>query len=123
MNQFLQFCVGIAVIIASTFYGYGLWKDRKNSNKLDTVKLFKDQIDGMELKMKAQELDIEKLTKEVHNLKLAIEEKDKKLLEALAILQGRDPAMSTFINSGTKFMQDNGPIFKRLEKYLDKQSY
>lgn len=123
MNEFLQICIGVAVVIASTFYGYGLWRDRKNGNKIDTVKLFKDQIDGMELKMKAQELDIEKLTKEVHDLKLAIEEKDKKLLEALAILQGRDPAMSTFIENGNKFMLDTTPIFKRLDKYLDKQSY
>lgn len=107
-------------MFAGAAYGYGLYKDRKDNSKINTVKLFKDQVDAMELKIKGQSEEIVNLAKEVHDLKEEIMEKDKKLSELLEILQGKDPAIANFISA---FEKDISPILKRLEKYLDKQSF
>lgn len=123
MSQFLQSCIGIAVLIAGAAYGYGLWKDRKDGSKINAVKLFKDQVDGMELKMKTQAEDIEKLTEQIKELKEEIEKKDKKLADVLEILQGKDPLTQAFTKRMFEVADKAAPLMLRLEKYLDKQSF
>lgn len=134
MNTFLQVMLGIGGFVGGIAYAYGQWKDRRNGSRFDTVKLFKDQIDAMELKINTQQDDIKKLTEEIHSLKIEISEKDKKVSELLTVLQGRDPAMQDTLLAFKEYMEAGKPVItyfsqklpsvlERVEKFLDKQSF
>lgn len=141
MSEFLQIIIGLGVIVTGIGYTWGKFKEGKAGGKFDTVKLFKEQIDALEGKvnlqdteMKKQNLEIKRLTAEVHDLKIVIEAKDKKLTETIAILQGRDPQMQSFIKTLEEYTElgkpvinavssEILPILRRLEKYLDKQTF
>lgn len=134
MAPYLQYILTIMGLVAIISYGYGQIRKGRNDSKLDTIKLFKEQVEALEDKVNRQDDEIKKLTKEVHDLHVAIDEKDAKLTETLAILQGRDPQMQAFmvkLNEYTELgkpaikaiVTDVLPLVKRLEKFLDKQSF
>jgi len=134
MSEFLQVIIALGVMVFGGGYLWGKFREGKNSSKFDTVKLFKEQIDALEGKVNLQDAEIKRLTGEVHELKLVIEAKDKRLGEVLAILQGRDPQMQMFMKELKDYIEAGKPaihyitteipvILKRLEKFLDKQSF
>lgn len=120
--------------MAALLAGVGYFRQGRTKSKLDTVNLFKDQVDALERKVNTQTEDIVKMTTEIHNLKTAIDEKDRKLAEALQILQGRDPGMQAFIAIMQEYIKTNTPLLEeiraktlptiaRLETYLNKQQF
>jgi uncharacterized protein YydD (DUF2326 family) len=132
--QFTATGLGVVVAFAGLFAGVGYFKKGKADGKLDTITLFKEQVDALTNKVGLQEVEIEKLRKEVHELNVSINEKDKKLTETLAILQGRDPQMQTLMEIMKKYMETNIPLLeeikteaiptiKKLDKFLNKQQF
>ncbi len=125
MPIFIQYLLSFLGTILVISYGYGQWSQGRNQDKLDTISLLKSDVETLRGK-------VEELTSEVKNL---IEQnlKDKKTLsDALAILQGRDPATLAFIDSMKKYVESNMPLLetikieviptvRRLDKFLDKQ--
>ncbi len=129
--QYLLAFLGALFVIS---YGYGQWQEGRIKSKLDTVSLFKAQVDALETKVKTQTEDIEKLTKEVRELHISIEEKDKRLTELLSILQGRDPQMQSFVKLLTDYVtagkpivesivSDVLPVVRRLDQFLNKEGF
>lgn len=136
MNQFeiAGTVVGAIFSLAALFAGIGYFRQGKVQSRLDTANLLKEQIDALEGKVNLQDAEIKKLTKEVHDLHEAIDEKDKKLVETLAILQGRDPQMQEFIKKMSDYITigepaiqsirvDILPIIKRLDKFLGNEKF
>ena len=82
-----------------------------------------DRIEALEFKVRTQDEDIIKLTAEIHKLRTENEEKNKKLLEALEILQGRNPEIADFIKTAQAYILLSSPTIERMGKYLDKQSF
>lgn len=134
MNDYLQYIITAGIILAGIAYAYGQIIDRRNNSKFDTINLFKDQIDALEGKLVLQDTEIKKLTDEVHALKTELGLKDQKLTELLTLLQGRDPGMQAMIVALNEYMALGKPVLqyvgselqpavKRLERYLDKQTF
>lgn len=134
MNDYLQYIITAGVILAGLGYAYGQIRDRRNNSKFDTINLFKDQIDALEGKVVLQQGEIKKLTEEVHQLKTELTLKDQKITEMLTLLQGRDPGMQAMIVALNEYMalgrpvmqyigSDVQPVIKRLERFLDKQTF
>lgn len=123
MPNFFQYVLIILGSLAVISYAYGQWKQGRNQSSLDSSSIYKERIEALELKVKLQSADIEALTEQVKRLRKDNEEANKKLLEALAILQGRNPSMDTFIKQGGEFMTVYGPTLNRLDKFLDKQVF
>lgn len=133
--------VGTLFGFAALFAGIGYFRQGKNQGELDkaniklnTNTLLKEQIDALETKVNTQTTDIEKMGREIHELKNAVEEKDKKIDEFMKIFQGRDPQMTAFITTVTKYIESNVPLLEsikmhtiptieNLQKYLDKQTF
>lgn len=119
--------IGFILSIAALFAGVGYFRQGKNQAKLDANALLKDDV--VALTKKVNEMD-----KEIKSLRLAIEEKDKKLSDTLAILQGRDPQMTAFVEIVKSYITANVPLLeeiktttiptiKKLDKFLDKQHF
>jgi uncharacterized coiled-coil protein SlyX len=134
MDNLFSSLFNIGILIGGLAYAYSKWRGGRDDGSLGTISLFKEQITALENKVKNQDNDIKTLTAEVHNLRLAIEEKDNKLRDTLTILQGRDPAtqaataaMKLYIESAKPVIELIGteaiPTLRRLEKFLDKQSF
>lgn len=121
MPDFLQYILTGIGLLAVISYGYGQWRQGRNQSELETSSIYKDRIEALELKVKTQSDDIEKLTEQVKKLRADNEEANRKLLDALNILQGKDPAMAEFIKTGTEYMTSTKPVLETLKKYLDAQ--
>ncbi len=123
MSPLLEYA---AFILGSFFvfsYGYGQWKQGKNQEQLDNDNIYKGRIEALELKIKLQGEDIEKLTEQVKQLRNDNEDANRKLMEALAILQGYNPQMTEFIKSVTEYLAVTKPVFIRMDKWLNKESF
>lgn len=134
MNEFLSTLMNVGIFIGGCAYAYSKWSEGRSGGSLGTVSLLKEEVSALQNKVKTQDDDIKALTTEVHNLRAAIEEKDRKLRETLLILQGRDPetqavmaAIKSYIEIGRPVLDTIGsesiPTLRRLEKFLDKQSF
>lgn len=137
--QIIISIVGTIISLAALFAGIGYFRQGKKQGEMDTVTLFKDQIDALEGKVNLQseqiskqDTEIKNLTNEIQILRKEITEKDKKLIETLEILQGRDPRMQEFISELKAYIELGRPaletlttkiipIVNRLDKFLDKQ--
>jgi hypothetical protein len=130
MNPLIEYLLtGLGFLFAIS-YGYGQWKQGRNQDQLDNDSIYKGRIDALELKIKLQGDDIERLTEQVKKLRIDNEEANRKLLEAMSILQGRDPQLTEFIKSGEKYMDDGHEFMTytkllliRLDKFLNKESF
>lgn len=109
MMQILQYIFDIVGAVAIIAYGWSSIVKGRNESKLDTITLL--QADVTTLRGK-----VEELTEKVVKLTEEIAEKDKKLAEVIDILQGKDPVMQEFIKEAT-------PIIKKLDLYLNKQTF
>lgn len=130
MSPIIEYLLAFLGTIFVVAYGYGQWKQGTNQDQLDNDSIYKGRIDALELKIKLQGEDIEKLTEQVKQLRNDNEEANRKLLEAMSILQGRDPQLSEFIKSGDKYMDDGKEFMTytkllliRLDKFLNKESF
>lgn len=126
MPVFVQYTLVALGFVATIVYGYGQARKGRNESRLDTVNILSKDVDVLKGKV------IELSDKIVH-LEKIIEEKDKKLLEAISILQGRNPEMTSFM----KLVSDNIianrplmdeireilPVVKKLDVYLNHQSF
>lgn len=95
--------------------------DDKKESELTTVQLLKEQIDALEKKVETQKTDIDNLTKEVHDLRDENQQVNSKLMNALEILQGRDPHLIEFMKTAHEYILKTSPVVERLDRYLDKQ--
>ncbi len=132
--QFTFTGIGAVMAFAALFAGIGYFRQGKDQGKLSTNTLLKEQIDALETKVNTQTADIEKMGKEIHELRFAVDARDKKIAEFMEIFQGRDPQMTVFIATVTKYIETNVPLLENikmhtvptienLQKYLDKQSF
>lgn len=114
---------GIGAILFGLGYFYSQFKEGSTKNRLDTINILKSDVQTLRDEVANLTNKVEMLTKE-------IETKDKKLGEALAILQGRNPEMEKFIVTMTQYMEDMKPFIEnvkmrvipvvtKLDKYLD----
>ena len=123
MPVLLQYLLGLIALLGVVAYGYGIWKQGRNQSELDNDSIYKGRIEALETKIKSQGESIEDLTAQVKKLRQDNEDANTKLLAAMNILQGRDPAMAEFIKSGNQFMMKAEPVLIRLDKYLNKQTF
>jgi len=121
----------IGGVFAIITYAYGQFTKGKIESKFDTINLLKEQVDALEKALafsdgkKKVEIDalnskIDLLTREIQDLHVAIDSKDKKQEELLAIIQGKDPQMLEFIKL---FTVDVLPTIKRMDQFLNKQKF
>ncbi len=114
---------GIGFLSLGFGYTYSQLREGSNKYKLDTIGLLKEDVTTLRN-------EVMELTKKVEALTHEIADKDKKLADALAILQGRDPAMNDFMVAMTSYITDNKPFIEtikmqvipvvaKLDKYLD----
>lgn len=116
--------VSLGVLIAGAGYGYGQFYKGKNSRSLDDTKLFNEQLEALKKIIDEQRLaaventkkrdaemhtlreDIKKHTQEIGRLQGINEEKEKKIKELTDILANRDPALTNYIEFGTKAINE-----------------
>jgi len=131
--QFTLTGLGTIIALAALFAGIGYFKQGRDQAKLSTISLLKEKIAAFETKLNDQSNDMEDMSIRIKQLEETVEERDKKLAEVLAILQGKDPQMQEVINLMRNYMQTNIPLLEtiktktiptidKLEKFLDKQS-
>jgi len=120
--------------MAALFAGVGYFRQGKAKSKLDTVTLFKEQVDALEGKVNTQTDEMAKLMKRIKMLQDAIDERDKKFAQAILAIQGRDPSMQEFMILMRSYIDTNTPLLEtiktktiptieRLELYLNKQTF
>ena|SRR3990167_1311214 len=128
----LSVLIGIGAIIAGLGYFLGQYRQGSNKNTLDTINLFKERTEALEIKVNEQNDDIVELTKKIDDLTVIVQEKDKELMKTLNILQGRDPQTQAIMLSLEEYVRVNKPmleqirleiipVVKKLDKFLDKQ--
>ncbi len=124
----LSVLVGSGVLVAGVGYAYGQFKQGKSqavldegNNRLNTNTLLKEQIDALENKVNRQSQEIVNLTKKVELLTKEIEVRDKKFAEAILTLEGKNPELANFINSGLTYMMETKPVMEDLKLFLNKQ--
>ncbi len=143
-TPWLQFTLSAAIGMIATvgiFGAIGYFRQGKSQAKLDegnteinTNTLLKQQIDALESKVNTQTSEIERMSKEIHELKYAIDERDKKFAETILKIQGQDPQMTAFIQIVQEYVKSNVPLLesikteaiptiKNLQRYLDKQIF
>lgn len=110
--------IGAIVSIAGLFAGLGYLKKSRTDGKLDTINLFKEQVDALITKVNDQENKIRNLTSEIQSLHAANDEKEKKLEEVLQILQGRDPKMQEVIKKIEEYIEAAKPATEALLKVV-----
>ncbi len=113
--------IGVMISVAALFAGVGYFKQGKSQGKLDANNLLKDDVTELSKKVNAQDTEIARLTKEVHDLHIAINEKEQKLTEVLQILQGRDPKMQEVILKIEEYFRTVAPVMDELDKFLKGQ--
>lgn len=127
MPELLQYILSIMGLVAAISYGYGQFKKGKNESKLDTISILEKDVSILKDK-------IVKLTNQINELKSIIDDKDKKLSDALSILQGRDPQMQEFIKQMSEYIHIGRPLMEsvvkdvlptvaKLDKFLNKQTF
>lgn len=127
MPQLLQYILSAIGGLAVISYAYGQWISGKNKYKIDTITLLEKDVETL----KSQVI---KLSGQITELQGAITEKDKKLGEALAILQGRDPQMQELIKQLNDYILIGKPVMElvikdviptvaKLDKFLNKQQF
>lgn len=110
--------VGTLMSFAALFAGIGYFKKGRIDGKLDTITLFKEQVDALTKKVNDQDTKIKNLTSEIQGLHAAIDEKEKKLEEVLQILQGRDPKMQEVIKKIEEYIEAAKPATEALLKVV-----
>lgn len=127
MAEIFQYSINALAVLAIVSYGYGQLRKGRNDSRLDTITILEKDVKILKDK-------VVELTAQVDKLQLTIQEKDQKLMDALAILQGRNPEMDTFIKLVDNYITGNAPLFeeirlevipvaRKLDKYLNKQSF
>jgi len=121
--------IGLGFVFAAA-YGYGQWKQGRNQDQLDNDSIYKGRIEALELKVKSQSQDIEELTAQIKQLRKDNEEANRKLLEAMSILQGYNPQLTEFIKEGHLYMEQGREFMTytkllliRMDKWLNKESF
>lgn len=91
----------VAIAFGYLFAQFIKGKNSRTREDLDTenalTTYLKNQIDGFQAIVKAQDEKIVELGKEVSALRAVVEEKDKTINKYLEILQNRNPEMDAFI--------------------------
>lgn len=127
MNIYVQYILTGFGFIAIISYGYGQLVSGRNKSRLDTIAILEKDVGVLRE-------EVTKLSDKVNELTKIIEEKDKKLGEALSILQGRNPEMEQFIKLATGYVNSSQPfldqvktdilpVVKKLDLYLNKQTF
>lgn len=127
---------GVGVLLLGCGYAYGQWmkgkdesaeQERKKNreqtqNNTEVLDLMQKQVDSLTALSKDHTDQLEKRKNEALIMKTQIEEKDKKLQEYIAIFQGRDPRMDTFIATAGQYMETTSKTIFKLQQWLDSQS-
>jgi len=137
--QILGAIITAGVTVGAVLFGIGQFVQGRASAKSSSIKdelnanqLFKDDIAAMSKRISEQDDSIDALTLEIQNLKRMVEEKDKKLIDTLAILQGQNPDMKkvfeeirVYIAANTPLLEEVRkeviPIVYKMDKFLEKQ--
>lgn len=125
--QLAQIVIGsiasLGVLIAGAGYGIGKFLEGKNKASQDTIKVFTDQISGLNAVCEQQAKQILTLqlhdkdhTQEIGRLGGVIEEKEKKIKEMSDILANRDPQLSDFIKMTIENNKIYKPVFDQMIK-------
>ncbi len=110
----IEFIASVGVLIAGLGYAWGQFRDGQSKAKIDSITILEADVKNLRGK-------VEELTTQVQNLTTEIGIKDKKLADALAILQGYNPNLQKFIDEANHYITFSMPVFDRMNKFLDKQ--
>lgn len=104
---------GVAVVvIVGIFYVIGLFKRNKDKEDDRLINILQGTVDELEKKVNKQALDIEKLTREVHELRF----ENQKYIE---IFQGRDAKMQEYFTKGLEAMEVVGKTHEIVSSIAD----
>lgn len=126
--------IGLLLSVAAAFAGIGYFRQGKAKAKLDANTILDQDVKALTKRVDDQANEIEKLTREVKDLHISIDQRDKKFAEAILTLQGKDPQFQLFVEMMKKYIETNIPILEdikskalptitKLDKYLDKQQF
>lgn len=116
MPIIIQYLFTFFGFIFAIAYGYGMWRNGKNQEKIDSITIL--TADVVSLREKVGEL-----TAQIKILKDENEAEKKKFIDALLVLQGKDTSMVDFIKTQTEFMTYTKLILVRVDKFLNKESF
>lgn len=121
MPLFIQYILVVIGLLFGGGYAYGQLKQGRNQSSLDNDNIYKGRIEALELNDRTKSDQIERLTLEVKKLRDDNEEANRKLLDAMNILQNRNPELVKFMSDGSAYMLQTAPVLDTLKRFLDKQ--